>query len=122
MGSSVLAGLAMTTQQTLLCLFSIFLLHNVDSIFFRQNPPRASRDMDMASGGSEVTGAMTGWGWSTWTEWSGACPSVCPPRCLTRERYCNGLCNTGQPVGLSDCPEPQSPQPADGGNPESPFV
>ena len=34
-------------------------------------------------------------------------------------------CDLLQPIDLSDCPELQSPQPADGGdgtNPESPFV
>merc|ERR1712062_647523 len=130
MGSSVLALVTMTTQLKhlkVLSLLSIFLLHNVNSLFFRQNPPRGSRnmEMDMTMMSTEVSGAKTGWGWSSWTEWSGACPSVCPTRCRTRERYCSGLCHSGQPIDLSDCPELQSAQPEDGGNggnPESPFV
>ena len=47
--SSVQALLTMTTQHKLfkvLTLLSIFSLHSVSSLFFRQNPARASRNMD----------------------------------------------------------------------------
>ena len=48
--------------------------------------------------GTEMPMAVTysGWGWSEWGQWSGSCPSVCPVRCRTRERYCSGLCSQGQ--------------------------
>merc|ERR1711936_771190 len=123
MGSCVLAWLTMTTQHPVsrLCLLSIIFLHSANCLFFRPDPQRASREMDMDNMNKPPV-EMRGWGWSSWTEWSGACPSVCPPRCRTRERYCSGLCTDGQPVDLSDCPELQSPQPADGENAESPFV
>ena len=47
--SSVLAPVTMTTQHKhlkVLSLLSLVLLHSVDALFFRQNPPRGSRNMD----------------------------------------------------------------------------
>ena len=54
--------------------------------------------LGMAFGSRSAPAVTTGWGWSEWGEWGGACPQVCPGRCRRRGRFCNGVCKSGKVI------------------------
>lgn len=91
-------------------IFIVIASQSVQGIFFGTNRNGRQQSTDMSSSTIAASKRTVGWGWSEWGQWSGSCPQVCPGNCRTRERYCSGLCGSGQPIDLSDCPDLQSPQ------------
>merc|ERR1711915_965124 len=73
------------------------------SIFLPSPKTRTQEDIRVVE--TLFPAASQGWGWSSWTEWGGSCPSLCPRRCQRRGRYCRGICPTGKGTQLSNCPE-----------------